>query len=332
MRMRSQSFPEVNGDAFKRAREVLGLSEAELGGALCLSAKHIKQLEGNHLNIFFSPSHRYQVAKKVAAHLGMVEQDAFIQSATSTLIDSIDGGGGNDKAEPFKPSNESALKLGLRSSDVSVSQAEGSANKDDSSLSNHQFPDVDPRNINWGSGKFKLIRSLIYSLSGLAVVSIFYVVPMNSEHVSEFVSAIFLTKKIIKEEGLTPSEVAEESKPENENLSSPVNAASPLAVLLNKDTCSVKASEPYTYTNPNPSKPANYVYLVAKEKTGFCIVDADGAVTNAALELGASKSVYGKPPFVLVPNYLPDLEVYYEGNKLWNLPADIKALKLVSRT
>lgn len=56
------------------------------------------------------------------------------------------------------------------------------------------------------------------------------------------------------------------------------------------------------------------------------------AFINADLESGVSKSVYGKPPFILIPNNLSVLDVYYEGNKLWDLPPATKVLKLIPRT
>jgi DNA-binding XRE family transcriptional regulator len=71
-------YREVNRQLLTSAREGLGLSRQALAYALCLSQKHIEQLEEGGYQSFYSLQHKYQVAKKVARKLGLAEDSIFI--------------------------------------------------------------------------------------------------------------------------------------------------------------------------------------------------------------------------------------------------------------
>lgn len=75
---RTEKLPEINNLSFLKAREAKCLSHKDVATALCLSPKHIEQLENNESSIFFSLKHRNQVAKKVAEFLNISISDAFI--------------------------------------------------------------------------------------------------------------------------------------------------------------------------------------------------------------------------------------------------------------
>ncbi|SMC67984.1 helix-turn-helix domain-containing protein [Polynucleobacter kasalickyi] len=77
----TKQFPniDVDGDQLRFAREAKGLTLKELGLKVCLSHQHIAQLENNQATIFFTPSHKIQVAKKVGAALGLKENDYLIE-------------------------------------------------------------------------------------------------------------------------------------------------------------------------------------------------------------------------------------------------------------
>lgn len=75
----SKSLPDINHLALKSARENRNLSQEQLAKQLCLSTKHIDQLENQTLTVFFSLSHKVQVAKKVARHLAIPLHIALIE-------------------------------------------------------------------------------------------------------------------------------------------------------------------------------------------------------------------------------------------------------------
>lgn len=79
----SQPLPSIDGDSLKKARTLKKLTEAELAKACLLAAKHIIQLENGETAIFFSASHKVQVARKVGRYLGLEEHE-FLDSSTSS--------------------------------------------------------------------------------------------------------------------------------------------------------------------------------------------------------------------------------------------------------
>lgn len=91
----STSIPDIKGEVLRDARESLRLTQEQLARTLCLSPKHIDQLENNGMTAFFSLKHRYQVALKVAGYLGLEPADISVQipllattsSATETFVE-----------------------------------------------------------------------------------------------------------------------------------------------------------------------------------------------------------------------------------------------------
>lgn len=69
---------EVNRNLIKTTRENLGISRQEIAYVLCLSHKHIEQLEEGGYQSFYSLQHKCQVAKKVARQLGLAEDSIFM--------------------------------------------------------------------------------------------------------------------------------------------------------------------------------------------------------------------------------------------------------------
>lgn len=70
-----QQIPDIDGSVLRVARESHHLSQAELAKTLCLSIKQVNQLECGEHHSFYSLKHRYQVALKVAAYLGLSDSD-----------------------------------------------------------------------------------------------------------------------------------------------------------------------------------------------------------------------------------------------------------------
>ena len=80
---------EIIGEEFKKARDAKNLTSYELANHLCLSTKHIEQIEKGSESAFFSYTHKVQVAKKIAKYLNMPEDIAFHERLSSNNV--VDG-------------------------------------------------------------------------------------------------------------------------------------------------------------------------------------------------------------------------------------------------
>jgi transcriptional regulator with XRE-family HTH domain len=131
MQTLSKSLPDINHLALKSARENYRLSQEQLAKQLCLSAKHIDQLENQASTVFFSLAHKIQVAKKVACHLdiplGVVLIDNNLQSISPSENDpakQIVEGTVNTKKNPnYKISSKKINELTTISLDIPVQYA-----------------------------------------------------------------------------------------------------------------------------------------------------------------------------------------------------------------
>jgi len=316
---------DINGQAFINARETRGLTQEGLARQLCLSVKHIDELEKNLCTIFFSYSHRNQVARKVTAYLGIAEEDAFkLLVETKALVINYEDVNNIKKQE--ENSQKQSLKTSLHPFMASHLEIKGVNEQADQHFSESSLL-TDRQNSTSPNRR----RLFAYSLVGVCAVSTLYISLTNIISQSSFLLASKPVENVVNPEKVVPTYSKDPQIEKESTVVAVANSTKPEITIV-KESCIAKVGEPYHYRNPNPTKPGNYVYLIAKEKTGFCVVDAEGIVLNADLEPGESKSVYGKSPFILVPSNLQALEVYYEGNKLWNLPDAKKALKLIPRT
>jgi transcriptional regulator with XRE-family HTH domain len=83
--MVNNNIPNILSEKIKKARIAKGLEIQELANSMCLSIKHIVQIEEGGDSAFFSKSHKVQVAKKVGTYLGLSEDQIIdISDAPST--------------------------------------------------------------------------------------------------------------------------------------------------------------------------------------------------------------------------------------------------------
>lgn len=71
--------PSINGSAFLRKRQDLGLSREELAQKLCITAKHILQIEEGGDSVFYSQLLKVQTARKLAALIKLSNEEAFVE-------------------------------------------------------------------------------------------------------------------------------------------------------------------------------------------------------------------------------------------------------------
>jgi hypothetical protein len=77
-----------------------------------------------------------------------------------------------------------------------------------------------------------------------------------------------------------------------------------------------------------PSKPGDYVHVVANTDGAICIKDATSKLQVLNLKNTQSQTVRGSPPFEIFSNNLHQFQLFYQGNLL-RLPSnDIKNITL----
>jgi transcriptional regulator with XRE-family HTH domain len=315
---------DVNGEAFFNARDKKRLSQDELAKELCLSGKHIAELEANKCVVFFSYNHRQQVAKKVAIYLGISEDEAFIHpnkpessGAANAEITTI-----SSSTELPNP-EDSPIKLSLRFSSPETSDEIKSQPESEANTPEPVKPVIKDR-AGWRHKRIAFVSLAFGIVAGVLYTSAdSYESFLEPRTNSPATTTRLDTPQIPVEVEVQQETPAKEATSKTPTIPTPTLSAS--------DSCSIKAGTPFSYSNPNPSKPSNYVYIAARDKATFCVVDADGVLTNTTLESGTSRSIYGKPPFLVVPDNFSAVDIFYEGNKLWNLPPDTKSLRLGSK-
>lgn len=115
----SNCLPEINYLKLKEARELAGISQADLANSLCLGKAHIEQMESNLSDIYFSPIHKIQVAKKIGHKLNLNE-DVYLNdpvSIASLMKDhsmtrqSLLDDSPNHQSEPHKDQEDGGVPL-----------------------------------------------------------------------------------------------------------------------------------------------------------------------------------------------------------------------------
>jgi transcriptional regulator with XRE-family HTH domain len=70
-------LPEIEAEFIKAKRESLNISRYDLAKKLCITEAQLEQIENGKKDKFYSYQHKNQVARKVAAELGIHEKDLF---------------------------------------------------------------------------------------------------------------------------------------------------------------------------------------------------------------------------------------------------------------
>ncbi len=71
------TLPEIEAEFIKAKRESLNISRSALAKKLCITEAQLEQIENGQKDKFYSYHHKNQVARKVAAELGIHENDLF---------------------------------------------------------------------------------------------------------------------------------------------------------------------------------------------------------------------------------------------------------------
>ena len=86
-------------------------------------------------------------------------------------------------------------------------------------------------------------------------------------------------------------------------------------------TCQRQAElPPVQFTPYEPLKSPNFVYVHANQAVALCMKDSAGKISQFNLAANESKVVLGQAPMSLFAGDLSDLQIYFQGRKVRELP------------
>ena len=311
----SSKLPEIRKEAFKKARESAGLSTQDLALKACLSNRQIEQLENGEMSSFYGAQIKYTAAKKVAALLGLSEQEAFDFGSRPKAIEQVvvveeTPPVVTKNTKPDKPSEpEHAVvdKKELETSLVSAASTQSMSDKDLELQDIVVEKGAVKENANPSSQ-----RKWLLLLSVVAAI-VFSVVNLRPLFFPE------APKELVLEVPALPAEPAPANPapaPE-EKASAAVPVSPPVASTVpSSNECPVMDSAPMTYKPEAPKKAADMVYMQAKSAQMVCVIDALGKVQNKQLEPGVGVSVYGRAPLKVLTSGLDQVDLYFQGAKV----------------
>jgi len=289
---KQSTLAEVDGDRLKLAREALSLSQKELAAKVCLSHRHIAQLEANQLAIFFTHAHKVQVAKKVGVALGLQNSEYLIYKKIS------------EEAEIPKPDTFLDLSVNLpNKSDLFA------LTKDQLSI----------------KSKKQLIPTLV---AGVVALGIGMQIYSRELSMSDLAQLIGLKMPMSQLHAFNQEAPAVDMLIPATDITSIENVSEIPLKSIFPENCSFQESQLAHYQTSNPRKKGEMVYVLSNEHQSVCVIDSQNKVVILDLAAGNAKSVYGQAPFTVVSSDLSKFDFYFQG---WKVKADalgIRAIRL----
>lgn len=297
-------IPEIHQEAFTKARTALGLSVADLAGKSCLSVRQIEQLENGEQSSFYGARVKFTAAKKVAAILGLKDDEAFDCEIPSGVM-------GKSKSDP----QISDVK-------VAVSEPELMAKKISAPVNaGHYSEKFKPAPLHFSKLK-KSPRSKLFIGFGIVLAVLMAIVSMQRLFFSESSEEVILVKEGVAEpappQSQTPSESSLQTPAQVASVSTPVlvPAVADANSAIASSVCPEVDAVAVHYKPTSPRKAADMVYVEAKSKQTICVVDASGKSQNRVVDSGTGAIFYGKPPFKVLTSGLGQVDVFFQGTKV----------------
>jgi cytoskeleton protein RodZ len=338
----NSKLPEISGDAFTKAREVLGLSTKELGGMACLSNRQIQQIESGETSSYYSDQIKVTAAKKVAKLLKLNEEDAFdygvqvsekldttqveLPIAESRLVETSE----SEKVKPAATKKENTKPEAIKANELlEETLLPAVASKEEKQVPAVKVQAAElPFNRSARKSQTSSQKKLFLGLSVIAA-AVFAVINLQPLFFPEKPVEIAL----VKEEIIEPVPAAVTVEP------APVASVTPLApppavpVLAAVTTAEVLTACPaeegiISYKTESPRKAADMVYVQVKLKQVVCVSDASGKMQNKMIEPGTGASFYGKPPFKVLTGGIAQADIFFQGVKVRLTNPGIKTIVL----
>jgi len=87
-------------------------------------------------------------------------------------------------------------------------------------------------------------------------------------------------------------------------------------------------NEPASLLISQPTKPGDYVHVIANTDGEICLRDATSKIQVVHLRSSQSQTIRGRPPFEIFSNNLNEFELFYQGNLLRLPSSNIKNITL----
>lgn len=286
---RVEKIPEILGESLRKGREAKKLSPSDLAGILCLSTKHILQLEEGGETSFFSKSHKVQVAKKVADYLGLSYSDILHNYVEKNVGSAVDTKDANSSEVP------------------SISNLQ-----DKNAESNNLISDIDQlpplgsfNNSKKPSSKNFLSKGISLFVIGASLIFGYNV--LFPDHAQTYQQSTVAQDKPNTEIDKKLAEpIVTEPKQTEKTADSPKEIAS-------EDPCTMQAEGVPNFIPPKASYYGNFVYLVSKTAQQVCVIDGKGKKQAVPLAAGENKNVVGVAPFTILAKDFSQLAVYFQG-------------------
>lgn len=246
------AFPEIDGDRLKIAREALGLSQNELSAKLCLSHRHIAQLEANQLAIFFSPAHKVQVAKKVGLALGL-EEDEYLKYRTNIELVQFPEPDTISSTSNHLPNNSELFSL----------------NKDQPIAKRNAF----------------LIPTIFAGVIGLGIGVQIYSKELSILDIAQLIDFKAPMSQLHTLSPKAPELEKPNSYPDIASTIASTEHEAPAKFIL-PENCSFQESHLSHYQTTNPSKKGEMVFILSKENQSICVIDNQNTVVTLDLAAG----------------------------------------------
>jgi len=325
------SIPTILGENFRKAREELGLSVADLASMATLSPSHIEQIENGGYQSFYTLAIKVQGARKVAKILGLTDEEAFKlrqvdqDQQISFELPEIEQSKSENIFE-VKPKDLLELEAAIDSDKNESSKVKKKLDKElkkVSSIDSHLKEVVTTFQTDKDQKRNQVIlicKFLLYLLIALALILL--VIKFNHQD-----------KKSVNQSPVTPSapfteiqdqglekkgqELAEVTTAPTSQATAPQEASKSLAKVTSIfPECTRLLSNAEKYTPALASKTGNQVYVLSKTETTICFEDADGNQQKRDLSQNIGTTFYGKAPLKLGSNNLDQFDIFYQGYKV----------------
>jgi transcriptional regulator with XRE-family HTH domain len=304
----TNKLPTIRKQAFRDAREALGLSVQDLSRISCYSVRQIEQIENGESSSFYGPQVKVTAAKKVAGLLKLSEESAFdfgeVTPVKKTEVDQNDPSEVSGQANtPFAAPARVVEKESLASKPVEERLTPAFKQKSSKSEA-----------LSSASVKTRSPLKRFALLLGITAALVFSIINLRPLFFPEVVKEEVVV--VEQTQAAAPADVPADPKaiPPASAPESVVAATAPTPAPSTE--CPPADAVAVSYRPDAPKKAGDMVYLQSKTVQTVCVVDASGKIQNKTLEAGVGTSVYGKPPLKVLTSGTAQVDIYYQGVKV----------------
>jgi transcriptional regulator with XRE-family HTH domain len=279
----------------KQAREQADVTDAVLARNSTMTLRQLQQLEQGGSSAFYSEAIQYDMGMKLLRRLNV----------PASVLSSLEASASLHATRP----TEAVVHEGIAAYSPTASSAAGNA------------PPPEPSHETAVAGH---TWRIVWALIGLGLLGAGFLITVwptaSDERVPTSTEVTVETPGHVDESAPAPATVnpvADET--DQRAMAEPV-------VLPQRSGCDLD-SNARTLSPDRPTKPADYVYLVASDPVVVCIQDADGRQTRLTLQAGRNVNIRGRPPFDLTADTWSHLQVFFQGQRM-ALPAGMTGVRL----